>query len=169
MQNHFNLKTRTRKCELIRSLNTISLYAQPWYGHNISALARLRKMAAYMIIQQFRGMSPVWHSKHSRNTQGQHNFIPENINYVSLWVSLIFQWYMVCTEVKTIDQIPHLQLEGLPKSFRWPPIYKRHIWLCCQNILACSCCGLKHQYGIPYQHLFSLEPEYDLGDINYSY
>jgi hypothetical protein len=61
MQNNPNLKTRTMKCELARSLNTVTqAYVQPVYGNSISALARLRKMAAHVTIQQFRGLSPVW-------------------------------------------------------------------------------------------------------------
>jgi hypothetical protein len=36
------------------------------------------------------------------------------------------------------------------------------------NILSCSC-GLKDRYGIPCRHLFCIEPEYDIGDIDFRY
>jgi hypothetical protein len=55
MQNNTNLKTRTRRCELARSLTTVPLYVQPGYGHNLPALSKIGKTATHMIIQQFRG------------------------------------------------------------------------------------------------------------------
>jgi hypothetical protein len=72
--------------------------------------------------------------------------------------------------VKTKETFPHLQGDALPNSFKGPPKFKEAhmIVLSKQNILTCSC-GLKHRYGIPCRHLFSVEPEYDLGDIDYRY
>jgi hypothetical protein len=56
MQNHSNLKSRTRKCNLARNLNSVPLYIAPGYGHNTQCLSKLRETACHMIIQQYRGM-----------------------------------------------------------------------------------------------------------------
>jgi hypothetical protein len=58
MLNYASLKNKTRHCELARGLMAVPLYVQPGYGHNVPALGRLRKAAAHMIIQQFRGKHP---------------------------------------------------------------------------------------------------------------
>ena len=55
MQNHSNLKSRTRKCGLARSLNTSPLYVDGRYSHNTECLSKLRRKACHMIIQEFRG------------------------------------------------------------------------------------------------------------------
>jgi hypothetical protein len=67
-------------------------------------------------------------------------------------------------------QFPHLQIDGVPESFKGPPRFKEvHIVeLSPNNILTCSC-GLKQRYGIPCRHLFFLEPEYNLCDIDHRY
>jgi hypothetical protein len=97
------------------------------------------------------------------------NVCSEKINYVSLQVSPT-QWFVVRTEVKGRDQFPHLRMEGVPPSFKGPPTFKEAhlVVLSKENILTCSC-GLKHRYGIPCRHLFFLEPEYHLADIDYRY
>jgi hypothetical protein len=56
MQAYTNLKCKTRKCDLARNLNAVPLYVQSGYGHNVECLAKLRKTASHMIIQEFRGM-----------------------------------------------------------------------------------------------------------------
>ena len=171
MLNYATLKNKTRHCELARSLTAVPLYVQPGYGHNVCALARLRKAAAHMIIQQFRGEYPSCVLCVLNPPIFPYSMIPflEKINYVYLQVSPI-HWYVVRTNVKTIETFPHLQDDALPSSFKGPPKFKEAhmIVLSKRNILTCSC-GHKHRYGIPCRHLFSVEPEYDLGDIDYRY
>ena len=77
---------------------------------------------------------------------------------------------MVRTNVKTTETFPHLQEDALPATFKGSPKFKEAhmIVLSDRNILTCSC-GMKHRYGIPCRHLFTVEPEYDLGDIDYRY
>ena len=65
---------------------------------------------------------------------------------------------------------PHLIPEWVPESIKGPPMLREAhlVVLSHKNILTCSC-GLKHHYGIPCHHLFSLEPEYNLSAINFCY
>jgi hypothetical protein len=93
----------------------------------------------------------------------------EKENYAAVQISSM-HWYVVRTEVKTQADYPHLRPEGVPISFKGPPIFKEAhlVVLSGDDILTCSC-GLKHRYGIPCRHLFSLEPEYDLSDIDFRY
>ena len=69
-----------------------------------------------------------------------------------------------------MEQYPYLRPEGVPATFKGPPMFKEAhvVELSDANILTCSC-GHGHQYGIPCRHLFALEPEYDIMDIDYRY
>lgn len=67
-----------------------------------------------------------------------------------------------------MEMYPYLRPNGVPTTFKGPPVFKQvHLIVLSQkNILTCSC-GLKHHYGILCRHLFALEPEYNLGDIDH--
>ena len=53
MQNHIYLKTKTRKVELARNLNSTPLYVHHGFEHSVAVLQQLRTKARHMIIQQF--------------------------------------------------------------------------------------------------------------------
>jgi hypothetical protein len=63
----------------------------------------------------------------------------EKINYVYLQVTRPNKWYIVHTQVKIMDGFPYLCPQGVPHTFKGPPIFKEahDVIFSEDDILAC--------------------------------